>query len=497
MNISSSINDSTFHSYKKPKLKILGFSIWFALVLLMISIIHIWTSYDAYKGQFNASWHNLISVLLFTMILAEILKVIGNKIPIVKDMGGGAIFCLLLPAFLFNYNFFPRNLETSLMQFQSAFRERISFFNKNSNIGFSEFFVASLVCGSLLSIDKFILKKNGPKFLFLVILSLICSGLITGILGIFLKPIGGIDNVPGSHHNSFLDAIFFIFVPISCGGLTCGIIPLIKVFSQGIVRFEDAFKNHIITSLLIGGILSVMFGGLIKKFFGNSEYSSPEGELDKNNIHKLSSNRFNSLKNESKDNNSDLSFLNMKMGLLIIFALYALSSIFRTLLLKLWPSSNLEKYVPPTIIFLVILVLLIKFFDLISENYIQNINQASKFITQSFSSCILVVVGININILMIIDRISNLSFLFTCIACVFTTALASAIIGNKMGYYPVQASIAAGLCANSIGGAGNLAILEASDSLELSPYAQISTRLGGDLTVIVASIFFPLFYFIN
>ncbi|MDV3197924.1 MAG: 2-hydroxycarboxylate transporter family protein, partial [Candidatus Phytoplasma australasiaticum] len=38
---------------------------------------------------------------------------------------------------------------------------------------------------------------------------------------------------------------------------------------------------------------------------------------------------------------------------------------------------------------------------------------------------------------------------------------------------------------------------EASDSLELSPYAQISTRLGGDLTVIVASIFFPLFYFIN
>ncbi|MDV3192364.1 MAG: 2-hydroxycarboxylate transporter family protein [Candidatus Phytoplasma australasiaticum] len=29
--------------------------------------------------------------------------------------------------------------------------------------------------------------------------------------------------------------------------------------------------------------------------------------------------------------------------------------------------------------------------------------------------------------------------------------------------------MAAGLCANSIGGAGNLAILEASDSLELSP----------------------------
>ncbi|MDV3169208.1 MAG: 2-hydroxycarboxylate transporter family protein, partial [Candidatus Phytoplasma australasiaticum] len=168
-----------------------------------------------------------------------------------------------------------------------------------------------------------------------------------------------------------------------------------------------------------------------------------------------------------------------------------------TLLLKLWPSTNLEKYIPPTIIFLVILVLLIKFFDLISDNYIQYINQASKFITQSFSSCILVVVGININILMIINRISNLSFLFTCIACVLTTALTSAIIGNKMGYYPVQASIAAGLCANSIGGAGNLAILEASDSLELSPYAQISTRLGGDLTVIVASIFFPLFYFIN
>ncbi|MDV3185196.1 MAG: 2-hydroxycarboxylate transporter family protein [Candidatus Phytoplasma australasiaticum] len=111
MNINSSINDSTFNPHKKPKLKILGFSIEFALLLLSISIMHIWISYDATKGQFNSSWHNLISVLLFTMILAEILKVIGKKIPILKDMGGGAIFCLLLPAFLFNYNFFPRNFE--------------------------------------------------------------------------------------------------------------------------------------------------------------------------------------------------------------------------------------------------------------------------------------------------------------------------------------------------------------------------------------------------
>ncbi|MGI3136190.1 MAG: 2-hydroxycarboxylate transporter family protein [Candidatus Phytoplasma vitis] len=39
-----------------------------------------------------------------------------------------------------------------------------------------------------------------------------------------------------------------------------------------------------------------------------------------------------------------------------------------------------------------------------------------------------------------------------------------------------------------------MAILEASDSMELMPYAQISTRIGGDIIVILASIFFPLFY---
>ncbi|MDO8167925.1 2-hydroxycarboxylate transporter family protein [Candidatus Phytoplasma melaleucae] len=501
INLNHSEKQNVSKNNIKPKIDILGFPLSLIMIILVITIMHIWIAYDASQGIFTSSWHHLISVLLFTMVLAEILKVIGKKTPILKDIGGGAILCLLVPAFIFNYNFFPSEISNRFFQFQAAFREKISYFNKNSSIGFSELFVSSLVCGSLLGIRKDILKRNGIKFLSLVIVSLFISAIVVGIAGILFRPIGGINTIPNSSYNNFLNSIFYIFVPISCGGLTCGIIPLVKVFSQGIPIYEDFFKTHIITSLLIGGIISVIFGGLIKKIFGNSKYGSPNGDLEKltvpdqKNLVQIQKKSINHTKNSTLIEKTSLS--RIKTGLVAIFALYIFSNVLRFLLLKLVLSENIAKYLPPTIIFLVLLVLLVKFFDLISDNYVQSISQASQFITQTFSSCILVVVGVNINIGIVMNKMVDLAFLSTCILCVGTTALVAAIIGNKVGFYPVQSSIAAGLCANSIGGAGNIAILEASNALKLTPYAQIATRIGGDLTVIIASIVFPLFYSIN
>ncbi|WP_017193287.1 2-hydroxycarboxylate transporter family protein [Vaccinium witches'-broom phytoplasma] len=494
-------------SSKKP-ITILGFPIYLILIILAISIAYLGFSFSVEKvdtvNKGVIKWHNLIGVLLVAMVVAELFKVIGKKTPILKDIGGGAILSLLVPAFIFNYNCTFLNDKFRFNLFQQAFRDNIKIFN--GTIGFSEMFVASLVVGSLLGIDKEMLKRNGLKFLSLVVISLIVSATFVGIAGWFLNPIGGIDGLGGSGQdkNGALNALFYIFVPIASGGLTCGIIPLSTIFSQRQGKesvggadgttVQALFTAHIITALLVGGIVSVIFSGLIKKIFGKSKFNSPTGSLEKEVLPAVVSNAKANPAEVKKEENK-ITFEQIKTGFVAIFALYALSVLIRSLLVCLMPS--VENFIPPTIIFLVVLVLVFKAFDIISDCFVKSIEQASKLVTNNLSSSILVVIGVTIDINALIKNVSNINFFIVSVLAVLTTALTSAIVGNKMGYYPVQASIAGGLCANSIGGVGNLAILEASDSFELMPYAQISTRIGGDLVVVIASIFYPVFYTIS
>ncbi|KAB8122023.1 MAG: malate/citrate symporter [Candidatus Phytoplasma cynodontis] len=480
---------------KNQKKEILGLPIVTVIIILLISIINIAISYNYKNSSFDKSFHNIISTIVFAMSIGAVFKIVGEKVPILKDIGGGATLCLLVPAFIFNYQF--TNFGNEFIKFQNAFKEKAKFLNSNyinngNGIGFSDFFVAGLVAGSLLSIPKCLIKKTLKKFLPLVLISLTISATIVAILGFLFQPIKGIDAIPGCNAGGWANAIFFIFVPISSGGITCGIVPLTQVFSQGNSNYVDLYRSHIISSLLIGGIASIMFSGLIKKFFGNSKYNSKEGTLEKY-TEKENQKQTTILKeNKTKIISDENNISNITTGLFLTFGLYTLSNIFKNLLSLISPS--IKNYIPPTIVFLVMLIMFLKIFDLISNYYTNCIQKSSELITKTFSSAILVIVGIGTDINKIISSLSNISFLLTCLTCVLTTALAAAIIGNKIGYYPVQSSIAAGLCANSIGGAGNLAILEASSEPKLLPYAQISTRLGGDIIVIIASILFPIIF---
>lgn len=476
---------------KNKKMSVLGLPIHIIFGILFIFCI---TTYLAFKERkltdFNPEiWHKMIFILLFSMLLSDVLKAIGNNTPILRNIGGGAILCLLVPSFIFSNAIIKSN---EWAQFTKIFKDNKNFVNSASLMGFSEFFVSFLVTGSLLSINKNVLKNAIKKFLPLVVISLFISSLIVGTIGFFLKPIKdvGISGISPDH--SFLNAICFIFIPISCGGITCGIIPLTKIMSQGSTDLETKFSSIIMPSLIVGGIMSVIVSGLIKSFFRNSKYNSPTGQLEKE---ILSENKNTNIKKtESKEEN--ISYDKIKTGFVIVFALYVLSSLLRYSIVILLRSvlKNGSNLVPPIIVFLVLVIFLLKLSDLIPSYYVERVNQASKFVTTHFSDAILIIVGIGLNFNAFVNKCQDLPFIITCLCCVISTASAAAFIGNKIGYYPVQSSISAGLCANSIGGAGNLAILEASDSKQLMPFAQISTRIGGDIVVIVTSIIFPIFY---
>lgn len=60
-------------------------------------------------------------------------------------------------------------------------------------------------------------------------------------------------------------------------------------------------------------------------------------------------------------------------------------------------------------------------------------------------------------------------------------------VANLIKMFPVKSAIVT-CCHSGLGGAGDVAILSAENRMQLMPFAQISTRIGGAATVIGAAI---------
>jgi Na+/citrate or Na+/malate symporter len=55
-------------------------------------------------------------------------------------------------------------------------------------------------------------------------------------------------------------------------------------------------------------------------------------------------------------------------------------------------------------------------------------------------------------------------------------------VGRKMNMYPIESAII-NACHSGQGGTGDVAILTAANRMQLMPFAQIATRIGGAITV--------------
>ena len=83
-------------------------------------------------------------------------------------------------------------------------------------------------------------------------------------------------------------------------------------------------------------------------------------------------------------------------------------------------------------------------------------------------------------------------FVVLVITAVLTIVLASGYIGTRVGFYFVESALTSGLGMADMGGTGDVAVLSAAKRMELMPFMQISSRLGGALILVLVSIFAPL-----
>src|SRR5580704_4338776 len=80
---------------------------------------------------------------------------------------------------------------------------------------------------------------------------------------------------------------------------------------------------------------------------------------------------------------------------------------------------------------------------------------------------------------------ANIAMIVLTVATLMTTGF---FVGRLLGMYPIETAIV-NACHSGQGGTGDIAILTAANRLELMPFAQIATRIGGAITVTLTLIF--------
>jgi len=76
----------------------------------------------------------------------------------------------------------------------------------------------------------------------------------------------------------------------------------------------------------------------------------------------------------------------------------------------------------------------------------------------------------------------TLPTLITIVSTVVTLMATGFAVGRFMKMYPIETAII-NACHSGQGGTGDVAILTAANRMQLMPFAQIATRIGGAITV--------------
>ncbi len=416
---------------KLSEVRVMGMS------LPVFGIVAALTLYCTYTGIMPA---NMVGALTIMIVLGSLFNLIGNKLPIVRSyLGGGAVFCIFASSAMATFGLLPVEIVDNCKSFMN-------------DVGFLDFYIAALITGSILGMNRDLLKKAAVRFLPVSFASMAVAILAAGLMGI----------VTG---RGFGETILYIAMPMMSGGMGAGVIPLSGIYASATGADSAAIISKMIPASAVGNVLAIISAALIAKVGQSFPKLDGNGKL---------MNMPEDVKEQKKTAGPD--YISMGSGLLMSFAFFLVGMIIS----KVFPSVHAYA-------FMIILVVICKIAGFIPEKYEESAVQWSQFVMKNFTSALLAGIGIALLDLKVLGASLSFVFVLICVVTIITVAVTSGFLGKLVGFYPVESSITAGLCTNSMGGTGNTAVLSASDRMELIPFAQMATRLGGAMILIVAS----------
>lgn len=390
---------------------------------------------------------DMIGGFAVIMILGWLLGDIGMNVPVLKDIGGPAILSIFVPSVMVFYNIIDPNALKSITAVM-----------KTSN--FLYLYIACLVCGSILGMHRTILIQGFLKmFIPLVVgtLAAIAAGVGVGMLF-------GYDA-----HRTF----FYIVIPIIGGGIGEGILPYSLAMSEILAKPQETFIPLLIPAAMMGNITAIMICGYLKKFGEKHPKYNGKGLLVKTgNDNEL-------LKEMSGEKKID--FTLMGAGLIIACCFFIF-------------GGFLSKFIGiPGAIIMIFSAAIVKACKIMPEKMEQGAYQMYRFIATNLTWPLLVGLGVLYTPWKDVVAAITPAYIAICVSTVVAMISSGFFIGKLMNMYEIEAAVVTG-CHSGLGGTGDVAILSAADRMGLMPFAQISTRVGGAIMIVIATILLKLWH---
>ncbi|MFZ6658785.1 2-hydroxycarboxylate transporter family protein [Undibacterium sp. TJN19] len=389
--------------------------------------------------------NDLIGGLAVMMLSGFLLGDLGNRIPLLKHIGGSAILCLFVPSALLGYNLFDQDMHKALTTAM-----------KTANLQY--LYIACLVVGSILGMSHKVLVQGFIRmFIPLLVgtVAAVSAGLVVGmLLGYEIKHV-----------------FFYIIIPILGGGIGEGILPLSIAYSEITTTPQAQIVATLIPAALIGNVVAILSAGALSWLGKKRPQLSGNGTLVKDG---------NDQELLAKQNEAPLNISLMGAGLLLTCAFFILGSV-------LAPVTGI-----PGPILMIISAALVKVSKIMPANMELGAYQMYRFMTNNLTFAILV--GLGTLFVPWNQMMNSFSFAYfvVCASIVLAMVASGFGIGFLMKMYPVESAIVTA-CHSGLGGTGDVAILSASNRMEMMPFAQISTRIGGASMIVMATILMKIF----
>lgn len=382
---------------------------------------------------------------------------LGKRIPIWNTyIGGGILLAFIATALLNFWHVIP-----------AEYAENIDEFTSKTN--FLNMFIVLLITGSILSLDRKTLLRSFAGYI-PAILGGVLAAILFGILGGLLFGVNPARII--THY----------VLPIMGGGNGGGAIPLSQVYERVTGDAKENYYNFAVIILTIANIYAIITAALLNSL----------GKVKKD----WTGDRFTLLRNQegmtivTEEKKQEVpTIAELGAGLLLALSCYAFGRIMGEVVLPGFTMGGLEIPIH-SLAYMIILVVILAATGVVPERVRLATKRLQSFFSTAMTLVIMVGVGIDLDIPELLASLTSMGNILIPLFVVIGAIVGSALVGWLVGFYPIDSAVTSGLCMANRGGSGDLAVLGSAERMGLMAYAQLSSRLGGAIILVLGGLLF-------
>jgi malate:Na+ symporter len=333
--------------------------------------------------------------------------------------------------------------------------QQVTTFTKSTN--FIYLFITAVVVGSILSMDRRVLIQGFIKIFIPLAAGSVAALVVGGAVG-WICGIG------------FWRSMLYVVVPVMAGGVGEGAIPLSVGYATALGLDQGAMLGQILPLVFFGNLVAIICCGALNSLGKRRPDLTGNGQIQPDDGDKAGDSN-----DKAHAGITGVDVATVAAGGITGIAIY----VFGTLI-----QSQTGLPAPVAMLFLVVLL---KLFRAVPASLEEGARVVFRFFVTAVTYPLLFSTAVALTPWHELVEVFHWANLVTIIATVLTLTATGFVVGRWLNMYPIETAIV-NACHSGLGGTGDVMILTAAERIELMPFAQVATRIGGAITVTLAII---------